>query len=219
MLVAGYEHQFNESLRYWRTRFIVIPTIESPPTLYGPSGDKLDDEEVRLLGSDKLAELFSRIRWTPGGADEKQAAIPAVRFLPTYLGPTASVLDDYLVSQLEEIHSSGPLGKKMKSEKDIADMTLTAIAKAMREEGGLSVKEHRWHVRVYPDSFTGYDFVSWLVREFRDVPTRDHGVEWGIKLMQQGLMEHCRGMHGFLDGYVSSSALSPNLGSVATLKD
>ena len=34
MLVAGYEQQFNESLRYWRTRFVVIPTLE-PPTYSG----------------------------------------------------------------------------------------------------------------------------------------------------------------------------------------
>lgn len=198
MLVAGYEQQFNESLRYWRTRFVVIPTIESPPATTGPANEAMSDEEIRLLGIDKLAELFAKARWIPQG--EKAVSYAPVRFLPTYLSPSAGVSDESLISQLEEIQETGPLGKKMKSETDIAEMSLTAIAKAMREEGGLSIKDHRWHGALYQDSFSGYDFVSWLVREFRDVSTREQGSEWGSQLQQKGLIEHCRGLHGFLDG-------------------
>ena len=62
MLVAGYEQQFNESLRYWRTRFVVIPTLE-PPTYTGSlgggvGGDRLNEEEVRILGIEKLMEIM-----------------------------------------------------------------------------------------------------------------------------------------------------------------
>ena len=149
---------------------------------------------------EKLAEMFSRIRWQP--PDERGTPLPPIRILPTDLGPAASVLDEHLMNQLDEIHSSGPLKKKMKSERDIEDMSLSAIAKAMREEDGLQIKEHRWHRQRYPDSFIGSEFVSWLVREFSDVSSRDQGAEWGIKLQKQGLFEHCRGRHGFLDGYI-----------------
>jgi hypothetical protein len=38
LLIAGYEQQVNESLRYWRTRFVVIPTLE-PPTYTGSLGE------------------------------------------------------------------------------------------------------------------------------------------------------------------------------------
>ena len=196
MLIAGYEYQFNESLRYWRTRFVVIPTVESPSANIGPSGEKFTDEETRLLGIDKLAEIFTRLRWPP---EERSVAAP-VRFLPTTLSPEASVVDEGIVAQLDEIHAMGPLRKKMKSEREIGDMSLPTIAKAMREEDGVRIKNHKWHTSQYPDSFTGFDFVSWLVREFRDVSSRGQGTEWGIKLLEQGFFDHCRGQHGFLDG-------------------
>ncbi|KAJ7286515.1 hypothetical protein C8J57DRAFT_665587 [Mycena rebaudengoi] len=198
MLVAGYEHQFNESLRYWRTRFVVIPTADPPSSNIGPSGEKLNDEETRILGIEKLAEQFSKLRWQP--PDEK-CGPPPVRFLPTTLNPAVSVLDEALLEQLDQIHAAGPLRKKMRSEREIGDMPLAAIAKAMREEDGVPIKHYQWHRSQYPNSFTGFDFVSWLVREFRDVSSRVQGTEWGIKLEEQGLFEHCRGHHAFLDGH------------------
>ncbi|KAH9180434.1 hypothetical protein EDB89DRAFT_2110549 [Lactarius sanguifluus] len=202
MLVAGYEQQFNESLRYWRTRFVVIPTLE-PPTyagsIGGSVGDKLNEEEIRILGIEKLTEMFSRVRWQP--PDERAPGpAPSVRLLVTDVGPAAMVLDDHLMARLNEIHAAGPLRKKMKSERDIADMSLAAIAKAMREEDGIPIKEHRWQRHKYPDSFLGFEFVNWLVREFRDVSTRDQATEWGAKLQEQGLLEHSTGRHGFFDG-------------------
>ncbi|KAJ3515991.1 hypothetical protein NLJ89_g1410 [Agrocybe chaxingu] len=198
MLVAGYEHDFNESIRYWRTRFIVIPTSEPPHVKVGPSEEKLSDEESRILGIEKLAEQFAKLRWQP--PDDK-ITHPPVRFLPTTLDPAMSVLDEALMDRLDQIHAQGPLRKKMKSEREIAEMSLAAIAKAMREEDGVPIKFYQWHDRHYPDSFIGYDFVSWLVREFRDVSTRSQGTEWGVRLQEQGLFEHCRGHHNFLDGH------------------
>ncbi|KAK7038281.1 DEP domain-containing protein [Favolaschia claudopus] len=198
MLVAGYEHQFNESLRYWRTRFVVIPTTEPPSSNIEATGEQLNDEETRMLGIEKLAEQFTKLRWK--SPDEKNAP-PPVRFLPTTLNPAASVLDEALLEQLDQIHADGPLRKKMKSEREIGDMSLAAIAKAMRAEDGVRIKHNQWHRNQYPDSFTGHDFVSWLVREFRDVSSRAQGTEWGIKLEAQGLFEHCRGYHAFLDGH------------------
>jgi hypothetical protein len=199
MLVAGYEHQFNESLRYWRTRFVVIPAAESPSIDVGPSGEKLNEEEARLLGIEKLAEIFTKLRWR--SPEEKSTPVTPVRFIPTTLGPAMSVLDDGVITQLDEIHATGPLRKKVKSEREIAEMPLTAIAKAMREEDGVRIKYHKWHTAQYPDSFTGFEFVSWLVREFRDVSSRAQATECGVKLLGLGLFEHCRGHHGFLDGY------------------
>ena len=194
MLVAGYENKFAESLRYWRTRFVVIPTDESPHASVAPGGEKLNEEETRLLGMDKLADLFSKARI------DADPSTPPVRFITTDLGPAECILDEGVTAQLDEIHASGPLKKKVKSERDIADMSLAAIAKAMREEDGVPIKEHRWHGRRYPISFIGIQFVTWLVREFRDISNREQATEWGARLMEQGLFDHCRGRHGFLDG-------------------
>ncbi|KAF8582674.1 hypothetical protein K439DRAFT_1413077 [Ramaria rubella] len=199
MVVAGYEQHFSPSSRFWRTRFIVIPTEEPPPVMYAPSQERLNDEEVRLAGMDKLAELFGKARWvTPG---EKADFYPAPRFLPTYLGPAASVSDDAVVTQLEEIHASGPLKKKKNSDKVFQEYSMVAIAKAMRDEEGIPIKDHKWHGIVYPESFTGFELTSWLVREFNDISTRDQAMDAGSKLHAQGLFEHCRKHHGFLDGH------------------
>ncbi|CDO75228.1 hypothetical protein BN946_scf184895.g8 [Trametes cinnabarina] len=182
MLVAGYENQFSESLRYWRTRFVVIPTDESPHMSVGPAGEKLNEEETRLLGMDKLAECFSKARWY---AKDDTNPPPPVRLIPTDLGPAQCVQDESIIAQLDEIHAAGPLRKKVKSEKDISDMSLPAIAKAMREDDGVPIKEHSWHGRKYANSFTGTQFVTWLVREFRDISNREQATEWGAKLMEQ----------------------------------
>lgn len=198
MLVAGYEHQFNDSLRYWRTRFVVIPSTDPPQMNTGPSGEKLDDEEIHLMGIDRLAEMFTKARWQH--PDERGQQMTPVRFLPTTLGPVQSIMDEALMAQLDEIHAAGPLKKKMNSNREIAEMPLAVIAKAMRDDDGALIKLHKWHRTSYQDSFTGYDFVSWLVREFRDVSSREQGAEWGTKLLEQGLFTHYAGRHGFLDG-------------------
>lgn len=199
MLVAGYENQFSESLRYWRTRFVVIPADDSPHMSVGPAGEKLNEEEIRLLGIDKLAECFSKARWH---AKDDPNPPPPVRLIPTDLGPAQCVQDDSIIAHLDEIHATGPLKKKVKSERDISEMSLSAIAKAMREDDGVPIKENSWHGRRYSNSFTGTQFVYWLVREFRDISNREQATDWGSKLMEQGLFDHCRGTHGFLDGYV-----------------
>ena len=195
--MAGYEHHFNESLRYWRTRFVVIPTSEVPHITTGPSGETLESEEARILGIEKLAEHFTKLRWQPP-EEVPTLTHPPVRFLQTTLDPAASVLDEDLMDNLDQIHAAGPLKKKMKSEREITDMPLSAVAKAMREE--VPIKFYQWHHTEYPNSFIGYDFVSWLVREFRDVSSRAQATEWGVKFQKQGLFEHCRGRHTFLDG-------------------
>ncbi|PPQ63384.1 hypothetical protein CVT24_005649 [Panaeolus cyanescens] len=197
MLVSGVEQTFADVMRPWRTRFIVIPTTDPPEITVGPSGEQLNHEEARLLGMEKLAEQFNKLRWL----DPKQPVPGPVRFLPTTLDPTMSVLDEGLMEQLDQFHAQGPMRKKPNATRDIATMSLMEIAKAMREDDGVPIKLYKWHRRQYPDSFIGYDFVSWLVREFRDVSTRSQGLEWGVKLQEQGLFEHCRGTHKFLDGH------------------
>nr|VWP02315.1 Atg26p [Ganoderma boninense] len=195
MFIGGYGHSMDKNLRYWRTRFVVIPADESPHASVAPGGERLNEEETRLLGMDKLAELFSKARI------ESDPHTPPIRFITTDLGPAECILDEGVLAQLDDIHASGPLKKKVKSERDIADMSLATIAKVMREEDGVPIKEHRWHGRKYPNSFTGTHFVTWLVREFRDISNREEGAEWGAKLMEDGLFDHCRSTHGFLDGH------------------
>ncbi|TFK30294.1 hypothetical protein FA15DRAFT_726373 [Coprinopsis marcescibilis] len=217
MVIGGYQNHLHESLRYWRTRFIVIPTSESPSVNTGPSGEKLNEEEVRILGIEKLAEQFTKLRWQPPGERDKSSVVPPpVRFLQTTLDPATCVLDESLVESINQVHEMGPLRINMKSEREFSELSFSQIAAAMKEDG--LIKNHHWHKALYYNSFTGAEFVSWLVREFRDVNSREHGTEWGVKCFEKGLIEHCRAAHPFLDGHYyyrlkgeSSGPVTPNI--------
>jgi hypothetical protein len=205
MLAFGYEQQFSESLRYWRTRFIVIPTEEKPElSVRIPRGGKpLNDEETRLVGMERLAEHFTKARWLKHG--ETLDSYPPVKFLPTTLDPVASVNDETVIAKLDEIHEAGPLKKKANATRTIESMAtdLMALANLMRQADGLKIRNNRWHNALYNDSFTGEEFVSWMLREFQDVSTRDQGAEWGARLEQRKFLKHCRNYHGFIDGSAS----------------
>lgn len=196
MLIAGYERSFSESTKYWRTRFLVLPTNE-PQEAYAPSGERLSEEESRLLGIDKLAEIFGKHRWVDTTEHER----PPPRFLPTWLEPSSCVLDEALVTQLELIHEQGPLKKKARSEKAFSSLNPGAVCKAIREADPPLIRDQRWYSMTTFTAFTGYDLVSWLVREFTDVSTREEAVGCGQRLIDQGLVEHYQHKHGFLDGH------------------
>jgi SEA/GATOR complex protein SEA1/DEPDC5 len=165
--------------------------------MYGESGEKLNDEECRLLGTDRLSELFGKARWLGPGETVDSYSPP--RFLYTWLDPPACLLDTTLMETLDQVNATAALGKPRTSDKDMEGMSLPSIAQAMREDGAL-VRDRHWNRNYYPDSFTGYEFVSWLVKTFRDVSTRQQAVEWGIKVQGMGLFTHVRKEHSFMDG-------------------
>lgn len=117
-LVAGHaeDDSFIEGLRFWRTRFVVVPSEPSPPTMTGTSGEKLSDEEVRLLGMDRLADLFTRAKWKPkdptsssrqqrSSAAAAKAFTAPLRFIPTSLDPAMSVADADFMKQVMASHA------------------------------------------------------------------------------------------------------------------
>lgn len=200
MLAFGYEQNFSESLRYWRTRFIIIPTEETPEPRVPRGGKVLSDEETRLNGMEKLAEHFTKSRWLKYG--ETLESYTPVKFLPTTLDAVASVNDEVLMAKLDEIHQAGSLKKKANNNRSIETTAgdLMALANLMRQPGGVPIRDNQWHNVLHRDSFTGEEFVSWLLREFNDVSTREQGSEWGSRLEKKGFLTHCRGYHSFLDG-------------------
>lgn len=201
-LIAGYvDEKFVESLRYWRTRFVLVPSAGSPPPMKAPTGEDLDDEEIRLIGTDKLAELFHRARFVRSKEERDQAHVQ--RFMPTSLDPAMSLQDEDFMKQLAEENAkqrAQSASAKKRLQKALAGRALEAVAKDMRS-GGLVINDRIWHRMLYSDTFTGADFVTWMCNEYTDVRARDDAVEWGIKLMEEGLFEHVHKAHGFLDGH------------------
>ncbi|PWN51551.1 hypothetical protein IE53DRAFT_46245 [Violaceomyces palustris] len=206
-LIAGYvEEKFVESLRYWRTRFVLVPSEGSPPPMKAPTGEDLSDEEIRLIGTDKLAELFWRARYHKNKEDRDQ--INAPRFLPTSLDPATSVHDEEFMKQMiaieEEMNAQASARQSgrhsRRAQKTLAGRALEAIAKDMRSDG-LKISDRLWNKINYADAFTGADLVTWLCMEYVDVRSREEAVEVGCKLQEDGLFEHVHKSHGFLDGH------------------
>ena len=190
MLIAGYESGFQDSLRYWRTRFLVIPSHQPQPE------EGLNDEEIRLKGADKLAELFSKARWTATPAEP----VAPLRFVATTLEPAASVLDAAVSERIDQLHRDGPLGKR-NTRGTLGNLSPAQLAAMMRESPkDIPIRHYRWHSNSYPDAFTGSDLVSWFIREFKDVNTREQAVDLAVNFHRRGLFTHCRDRHPFLDG-------------------
>lgn len=199
--ITGYQRDFGDLVRYWRTRYLVIPSEEAPLERYAESGfkERLSDEECRLLGINRLAALFHQSRWV--APEEVKDAYAAPQFLPTTLDPSACVLDEVLMTQLDESNATAATGQRRISDKEFEGTALATLAQLMRDEPGL-IQDNQWHGNTYPDTFTGRQWVSWAVRTFRDVSTREEAEEKGTQLCSNGLFTHIRRDHGFMDGWV-----------------
>lgn len=203
-IIAGYEDTFTESLRYSRSRFVLVPSEGSPPPMMASSGEYLSDEEVRLMGMDRLAELFMRAEFYPRGRPRQARSVP-LRFLPTTLDPSSSLSDASFVEalaerhdELDRRHAQDPRPRQRES----GALTLAAIADDMRASmRELKVHDRVWHRVVHRRTFTGADLVTWLCRTYSDIHTRDDAVQLGNKLLRAGFMEHTFALHGFLDGH------------------
>ena len=203
-LVAGYEERFTESLRFWRARFVLVPAETPPPPVTAVSGEPLSDEEVRLLGADKLAELFARAEARRPGERPERAGV--VRFLPTTLDPSSSMHDPQFMAALTQL--SDELGRRGAHREPrrvhreaLARPLETLAAELAAARAELKVNDRLWHRVLYPDTFTGTDLVNWLCRAYDDVRTREDAVALGTRLQRDGFIEHVLHAHGFLDGH------------------
>lgn len=138
-LIAGEEDELTDSLRYWRTRFMLIPSDKLPNPMSDPSGQPYKVQDILINGAAKLLELMGRNQWR---RDEQSKHPP--RLLPTTFDPSACVLDDGLMAELERI-TSGKDERQVASGKKLAGMSLSAVASAMSEpDNGLSIRDRWW---------------------------------------------------------------------------
>ncbi len=207
LTITGYQREFSDIVRHCQSRYLVIPSEHPPSDIYVESGERLSEEECQLLGTDRLAELFGKARWL--AYDETLDQFTPPRFLYTWLDPPASVLDTSLMESLDDLNATAAIGKPRHVNKSLEGISLGAIAKAMREEKGL-IRDRHWNRKFYPDSFTGHEFVAWVLKTFFDFSTREQATEWGDSLMEKGLFHHVRDEHRFMDGYGIYMLLSPS---------
>ncbi len=199
-LVTGKVHSFTDDLRYWRTRFILFPSDVAPAERSGPDGKPLKLEELYIQGAASVLDVIAKQRWKDPHQDVEP---PPPKILPTWLDPSACILDETLMGQLQALHASTQAKPKRDAKnKDLATTPLTDIATMMRDsKTGLRIGDLWWQRTQYTDAFTGEAFVDWVVRSFADLTSRETAAECAKDLYQRGLIEHAIGTHDFIDGY------------------
>ena len=139
-LIAGEEDELSPSIRYWRTRYILIPSDREPPVNSGvvPKGEEFGALDVLISGAAKVIETIGKNQWRRPG----EATAP-LRLLHTTFDPSACVLDDGLMIELERLtkgeeqHDAG---------KAIEGMTLQTVAEMMcQPNNGLVIRDRWWN--------------------------------------------------------------------------
>ncbi|KAJ2998685.1 vacuolar membrane-associated protein iml1 [Globomyces sp. JEL0801] len=209
-LISGYQDQMTDALRFWRIRFLLIPT-EAPPTngLSSNVLDKLDDDEERLVGFTKFIDMIERAKYiTP---EEKMAS---VRGKQNALDIQLTTFNLSSLVGREEVHSLLP--EAFQAERPSNDTspnnidklsqraTYESIANAMQKEFpiGLPFQDRHWHFQVHQKVVTGEELINWLMEHIADLDTRDSAIAFGNSLIGGGLIEHAKQTHKLLlDGF------------------
>jgi hypothetical protein len=195
--LAGHHDEMMESLRFWRARFVLIPM--SMRNSAAPRAHATDNpEEVRIEGIKRLAHLWQKNRYfppseqwlnTPGPSRRTDASLLNIIYktedpsiviaaelesLPLLEGQDAISRKGQLISRKERFRKS--------------NLNLSALAEAMQQpvdQGGVNLRNRRWHLRLHSNSFIGSDMTSWLLDNFEDLETREEAEALGNKLMVQ----------------------------------
>lgn len=225
--VAGHNDELSEHLRFWRARFVLIPMTARhsffPKTQYGDS-----EEEIRIEGIRKLAQMWQKHRYIPANERSFQASRRKKDMNPldiVYKTEDSSVVIAAeletlpLLEGLEGGHRKGQLvtSREQFSKKNFS---LVALAEAIQqpvENGGIRMQNRRWHLRLHYNCFIGSDMTTWLLENFEDLEDREEAEELGNRLMVSsddkskdeskegrkeggGLFVHVERRHPFRDG-------------------
>lgn len=217
-LVAGYQEELTDNLRFWRARFIVIPreTLPTNITLTGALHENLDEEEKRLALFEAWIQNIRKAKWlTPEEREElqkkrkREIGFSDLGIKLTTMDPSAYVASDAMrtaaalqtASQQESrssILSSMIIGQGL-----TRDSRTKEIASALQDsKGGVKIMDRRWHFRMFHDVFTGTEFVDWIIGQIEEITTREQAVQFGNSLMQRKppLFHSATKRHSFLDG-------------------
>lgn len=200
-LIAGYEDAVPDISKHFRQmKFVVIPG-PLPANAYHINNEKLSEEEIRLEGLRKLIALIERGKYKVNEdavSRKKEEIFHEINF---YTGN----LHDFLNEQAEFFDASGtkPSNSLMITDglRFNMNIKLSQLAQELQSDGGLKLVDRTWHFKVHPHCFLGSDLVSWLVKLFDDIESREIATDYGQSLMDNKLFCHVENRHGFLDGH------------------
>ncbi|KAK4199689.1 putative vacuolar membrane-associated protein IML1 [Triangularia verruculosa] len=222
--VAGHNDELTEHLRFWRARFVLIPITGRHASLpRAQSGDS--DEEIRIEGIRKLAQLWQKYRYIPPnerrfqgpGARKKREVNPLNIVYKTEDPSVVIAAELETLPLLEGLDRKGQLVRS-REQFSKKSYSLAALAEAIQqpvENGGVRMQNRRWHLRLHYNCFIGSDMTSWLLDNFEDLEDREDAEALGNRLMVSddkekdkeggkkesgGLFVHVEKRHSFRDG-------------------
>ncbi|KAK6413370.1 vacuolar membrane-associated protein iml1 [Oleoguttula sp. CCFEE 5521] len=176
---------------------------------------ELTDEERRIEGIQKLAQLWQRDRVFSAGdrshqVSMKRSALPTADRDPNPLAIDFQTLDPSIVVNAQDTSSGqvttgaevwAPLFVESEmyhsSEFDLAHLMQQMQDAPPR---GVDLRDRRWFTKTHLNCFRGDEMTSWLLSAFKDVQTRGEAVAVGNEIMERGAFNHVRGQHRFRDG-------------------
>ncbi|PGG96893.1 hypothetical protein AJ79_09417 [Helicocarpus griseus UAMH5409] len=209
--LAGHrDHLTNctEQLRFWRTRFVLIP-IQIPANARRPMQSYKEDneEEIHLLGINQLTQIWQKNRYVP--PEEKRLQPPSHKKdqNPLNILYQTSNPSEVVAAELDRLLLDDPgldnPSVQLLPESELlqrSNISLSALAQAIQGEKGVRMMDRRWHWRLHYNCFVGLEFTTWMLQNFRDIDTREEAVEFGNELMKHGLICHVQRRHNFRDG-------------------
>ena len=209
--LAGHHKQkagrFEEDLRFWRARFVLIPV--DPPSnsrrsWSTPNED--NEEEIRIEGIRKLTQTWQRYRFIPrderrfqGAARNRKDTNP-LDILYQTRNPSEIVSAE--LDGVGDVEANGSPAQLL-PESDLyqrIDLNMKSLAQTIQSDKGVRMTDRKWHWRLHYKCFIGFELTTWLLQNFRDVDTREEAVELGNELMNSGLFQHVEQRHNFRDG-------------------
>ena len=193
--LAGHTDEVTDALRVWKARFVLIPMC--PRGCWGPktvNGD--DEEETRLEGIKKLAQLWQRHRIMSASERHFQSSSSDRDPYPldiVYRTEDPSVVVAAELEALPLFEGFETISRKRqlvtnKERFSKSNFNLAILADAIQqppEAGGVKMKTRRWHLRLHYNCFIGSEMTTWLLDNFDDIESREEAVELGNSLMVQ----------------------------------
>lgn len=205
--LAGYNEYFAD--RQWqgfRAKYVVLPTDTFSSTfsiVVNGRHEPLTQEEIRVEGLRRLIASIARARLLT--LKEREDLVQSKeRVQPEIIFYTGSLFD--LINEQQDSLEKSTVNYKdtlFSYKKQLSKhIDLTTLAKELQcGSERLQLVNRRWHWKKYSNCFTGVEMVNWLLKNILEIDTREEAVEYGQRLMKQGMFVHVLDKHNFLDGY------------------
>jgi hypothetical protein len=152
-LIAGEEDKLQSNLRFWRARYLLIPSGRDPSaaaiaTLMPKraAGEEYNPSEVLITGAMKVLETLAKTQWR-----RPDEPLRTLRLLATTFDPSACVLDEGLMSELERFTSGK---ERIETGHTLEGMTLQTLADMMNKpNNGLIIRDRWWGCKCMSRSY------------------------------------------------------------------